>query len=47
MPRVLLLRQFIKHYAGSVYDIDDGTGIDNWVDDELMREKHNTIISSP
>lgn len=41
MPRVILINPFIKHYAGSVFDISDTMNISGWDEEEHTREKLN------
>lgn len=41
MPRVILLRPFIRHYAGTVFELPDDIGISGWPEDERLREKQN------
>ncbi|MBK9150918.1 MAG: hypothetical protein IPM26_07915 [Saprospiraceae bacterium] len=41
MPRIVLLQPFIRHYAGSVFDLQAATGISGWDEDERVREKQS------
>ncbi|MBK8483545.1 MAG: hypothetical protein IPL31_04110 [Saprospiraceae bacterium] len=41
MPRVILLYPFIKHYAGTVFDLNETIISSDWNDDERIREKQS------
>lgn len=39
MPTVILTEPFIRHYAGSVFHLDDAIGISGWDDDDRIRDR--------
>lgn len=41
MPRIILTQPFMRHYAGSVFELSDQISMLNWDDDERVRDKIN------
>lgn len=41
MPRVVLLEPFVRHYAGTVFDLEEATYPSSWDEHALLREKQS------
>jgi hypothetical protein len=39
MPTIILTEPFIRHYAGSVFYLDDAIGISGWDEDDRLRDR--------
>ena len=39
MPTIILTEPFIRHYAGSVFYLDDAIGISGWDEDDRVRDR--------
>ncbi|MEY3421826.1 MAG: hypothetical protein RIR48_2126 [Bacteroidota bacterium] len=39
MPAIILTEPFIRHYAGSVFYVDDAIGISGWDEDDRVRDR--------
>ncbi len=39
MPAIILTEPFIRHYAGSIFYLDDAVGVSGWDEDDRIRDR--------